>query len=137
VVFASTPEVLDLLDHGGADHYLNALQVQVTVRPEEVAVYRRWMRDLEVQARCGWHHCPRLTVSQRVDLFSRIAAIYRVAWGKACHPTHTLVEELARQPQFTTTRRWVRAAVYVLEVSNQSSSAGQTEMPCLLVPATT
>jgi hypothetical protein len=135
VVFASTPEVLDRLDHGGADHYLNALRSQVTVRPEEVAVYRYWMRELEDQARGGWVRCPRLTVSQRVELFSRITGLYRIAWGRASRPSQAQLEDLARQPQFTTTRRWVRAVVHILEVSNQSSAGVEAAPVCLLVPA--
>jgi hypothetical protein len=41
VVFAATPEVMDMLDHGGRASYLEDLEGQVTVRPEEVQAYRR------------------------------------------------------------------------------------------------
>lgn len=122
VVFASTPEVLEQFDDGGGKHYLQSLQSQATVPPAEAAAFRRWLGEVHAEAAAGWVRCPRLTASQRLDLFTRIARVYRTAWGRAATPPKRQLDELSRNPQFSTTRRWVRAAVQIIECLTQAQA---------------
>jgi hypothetical protein len=117
-IFAATPEVQDRLDHGEGEYFLQQLQSQQTVRPEEVGIYKGWLRTLLRKAHSGWLRCPLLTASQRVELFQRIVALHQVAWGSRFFPSRDEVAHLARQPQFPTSRRWVRAAVQILDLMN-------------------
>jgi len=110
--------VLDRLEHGEGEYFLQQMQSQQTVRPEEVGIYEGWLRAMMRQARSGWLRCPLLTVPQRVELFQRIARLHQLAWGSRCLPGRDEVAHLARQPQFPTSRRWVRAAVQILDLMN-------------------
>jgi hypothetical protein len=120
VIFASTPEVLDKLDHGRGKYFLQLLRSRETGRREEVALYEGWLREMEQQARTGWLRCPLLTISQRVELFRRIAALHKVAWGSSHFFSGEEPTNLARLPQFPTTRRWVRAVVQILDLKNEN-----------------
>jgi hypothetical protein len=70
-----------------------------------------------------------LTDPQRIELFARIASIYQIAWGGTSRPSQSQLEELARQPQFKTTRRWVRATVQILELLNHSVVTIDSDLP--------
>ncbi len=123
VVFASTPEILEQFNNGGGKHYLHSIQSQATVPLAEARAFGRWLGEVHSEAKAGWVSCPRLSAPQRLELFSRIAALYMTAWGRADTPTHRQLDELARHPQFSTTRRWVRAAVHVIECLTQAKSS--------------
>jgi hypothetical protein len=71
-------------------------------------------------------------VPQRLELFQRIVALHQVAWGSRCFPSRDEVAHLARQPQFPTSRRWVRAAVQILDLMNYNGQPLELtkERPC-------
>lgn len=119
VIFAATPEVIDMLDCGGRTRYLRELEQQVTVREEERTVYRRWKWEADALAAQGWERCSSLTPAQRVSLFRKIADLHALAWGVRVAPDECLVAALARKPQYTTTRQWVRASVQLLDILEQ------------------
>ena len=125
VIFAGTPEIITMLDRGGRSEYLGILKTQQTVRNEEVKTYERWKREADVLAQAGWEHCATLKPSQRVKLFERIAEIHVRAWGVKVAPDEEVVATLARNPQFNTTRRWVRAVVQFLDLLEQQQERRQ------------
>ena len=121
VVFASTPDVLQQFNNGGGTHYLHSLQSQETVPFAEAQAFRKWLGEIHDEAKAGWVRCPRLTPSQRLELFSRIVDVYRIAWGRVTTPSLSQLKELANHPQFSTTRRWVRATVQMIECLTQAA----------------
>jgi hypothetical protein len=119
VAFAGTPEILARLDRNGRRVIAEQLNFQAYLRPEEVQVYGRWNREAEILAADGWAQCSALRPAQRVELFERIAEIHRTAWGRDVDLADVDVVQLARQHQFDTTRRWVRATVQLLDLLHQ------------------
>ncbi|REJ92334.1 MAG: hypothetical protein DWQ34_13170 [Planctomycetota bacterium] len=120
VIFASTPEVIEMLDSWGRSNYGREIRSQKTVRPEEVRTFNQWSREAEEQAGQGWHSCPKLTAAQRVELFHRIAGIHSQAWGCERRLKQSFVERLAKQPEYATPRRWVRTVVRILDLLEQN-----------------
>lgn len=119
VVFAGTPEVFAFLDNGGRKLLGDSLRSQQSIRPEEVGAYERWKREADRQAAEGWQCCGSLRPRQRVELFERISSIHRIAWNADVDLEGIDVSSLARQEQFDTTRRWVRATVQLLDLLHQ------------------
>jgi hypothetical protein len=119
VVFATTPEVMHLLDNGCREAYLDRLITQYSTRPEESDVYNDWNAQANIYAKRGWDHCPALQPEQRIELFHRIRALHDIAWGPARIPSTMTLERLAVMPGFETTRRWVRASVKLLDLLKQ------------------
>lgn len=120
VIFASTPEVMEMLDSYGRGLYRKSIREQKTIRPEEVRAYNKWDREADAQAGEGWHSCPALTTSQRLELFDNISALHVNAWGESQHLDAALVKELAKRPQYKTPRRWVRTVVQILDLLQQN-----------------
>lgn len=120
VVFASTPEVVDVLDHTGRASFSHSLLSQQTVLRKEFEVYEKWCREADTLGSETWSHCPRLTRSERAALFDRIARIHSIAWGSDSASIAPLIDSLSRFPQFGTTRRWVRATTQLLDVFEQN-----------------
>jgi hypothetical protein len=119
VIFAGTPEIITMLDRGGRRQYLDILKSQASLRTEELKIYERWKREADALAEAGWEHCATLKPSQRIKLFDRIAKIHASAWGVTVAPDEQTIATLARNPQFNTTRRWVRAIVQTLDILEQ------------------
>lgn len=119
VVFASTPEVVDVIDHEGRASFSRTLSYQQTVRREEFKTYEDWRREADALGSEMWSQCPRLTRSERLALFERIARIHDVAWGANKERNPSIIDSLSRLPQFTTTRRWVRATAQLLDLFEQ------------------
>jgi hypothetical protein len=126
-VFASTPEALEGMKGWYGDWIGERLVEQQMVLPEEVTVYRQWLRELRQMSEHGWLSCPKLTAAQRVELFQNIRRFHEQAWGIRQLLDDETLGELARHPQFTTTRRWVRASVQVLDLLQQHFSARRVE----------
>jgi len=116
-VFAATPEVLALVGSHGS-YYQTDLASQRSVWPQEDAVFANWLDEARKQARLGWPTCPRLGAAQRVQLFGRISRIHHVAWNSTRQPNDELLSQLANESQFRVSRRWVRAAVQLLDLLN-------------------
>ena len=117
VIFAGTPEIESVIRERGPKDYLDSLRAQTTVREEEIAAYRLWLKEVEDQA---WLRCPKLSQDERVALFERIANLHKIAWGSNGIPSQALAATLAAQTQFRTPRRWVRAAVQILDTLQQN-----------------
>lgn len=124
VAFASTPEVVDVIDHTGRTSFSRSLFSQQTVLREEFKAYEKWRREADALGSEIWSHCPKLTRSERAALFGRIARIHNTAWGADSEPDPSMIDSLSRLPQFKTTRRWVRAAAQLLDLREQHK-AGQ------------
>jgi hypothetical protein len=122
VVFASTPEVITMLDSWGRHQYLHTLRSQKTVTEQEVSVYEQWNREASRLSGDGWQTCPRLTLVQRKQLFEKISRFHQEAWSWSAKDLNGKVEEFARRPEFRTARRWVRVAVQLLDVLQQTRS---------------
>ncbi len=122
VVFATTPEVMRLLDDGCRDTYMETLNSQYSVRREEFDVYCSWNNQADIHAKRGWDHCVALTLQQRIELFNRIKVLHDFAWGPAGMPSTVSLERLAAMPNFDTTRRWVRASVKLLDLVKQNGA---------------
>jgi hypothetical protein len=121
VIFASTPEVIHMLDAWGRSDYLFALSSQWTVKKEEVKVYEQWNREADALSSEGWQACPRLTEVMRRSLFERIAWLHRAAWGWSWEDPDGAVDDLASRREYRTTRRWVRACVQLLDSFQQAT----------------
>ena len=119
VIFASTPEVVDVLDAQGRAWFSRTLSHQQTVLREELKTYERWCREADALGSDLWSHCPKLTRSERLDLFGRIAGIHKIAWGSNHESGSVIADSMSRMPQFTTTRRWVRASAQLLDLFEQ------------------
>jgi hypothetical protein len=123
VIFASTPEVIQMLDGWGRKYYLSNLRSQVTVREEEVRVFERWDREARRLSGEGWQTCPRLTANQRKRLFQKIVALHESAWDWCWNDRDGTLEELVADRQFQSPRRWVRASVQLLDTLQQAVDA--------------
>jgi hypothetical protein len=121
VIFASTPEVIHMLDTWGRSDYLLALSSQWTVKTEEVKVYEQWNREADALSSEGWQACPMLTEVMRRSLFERIAWLHRAAWGWSWEDPDGAVDDLASRREYRTTRRWVRACVQLLDSFQQAT----------------
>lgn len=119
VTFATTPEVMSLLDKGYRRRCAQVLQAQKTVLPEECQTYLRWSREADTLATQGWDKCVSLAYPERLELYRRIGVLHKLAWGASVIPPDSAVELLARSPTFNTTRRWVRACVQLLDLYQQ------------------
>ena len=119
VIFASTPEVVDVIDAQGRAWFSQALSHQQTVLREEFKTFERWRREADQLGSELWSHCPQLTRAQRLTLFGRIAGIHKVAWGSDHASSSAIADSMSRMPQFTTTRRWVRASTQLLDIFDQ------------------
>ena len=111
-----------MLDSGGRDDYLRMLRYQTTVTEKEVRVYEQWNREASRLSGDGWQTCPRLTPAQRMLLFDKISRLHQDAWAWSAKDLNGKVEELARKREFRTARRWVRAAVQMLDMLQQTQS---------------
>jgi hypothetical protein len=119
VIFASTPEVVDVIDAQGRAWFSRTLSYQQTVLREEFKTYEKWRREADALGSELWSHCPKLTRSQRLNLFGRIAGIHKIAWGSNHDYGSAIADSMSRMPQFTTTRRWVRASAQLLDMFEQ------------------
>lgn len=122
VAFATTPEVMAMLDAGDRDDFGDAILGQKTVLMEEHEIYEQWNRQAATYARQGWERCVTLDPVQRVELFQKILEIHRRAWGAAVSTDFDEVRRMAFSGAFTTTRRWVRACIQLLDLSHQHIS---------------
>lgn len=119
VVFASTPEVIDMVGPAGIRDLSQRVLDQKTAREEELKGFRRWSREL---ARDDWVlRCPVLTADQRLRVFERIAAVHEKAWGHLPSLTSD-IKDLARTPHFYTTRRWVKTCATIMDLRQQHLS---------------
>lgn len=124
VIFASTPEVVDVIDAQGRAWFSQALSHQQTVLREEFKTYEKWRREADVLGSDLWSRCPKLNRSQRLDLFGRIAGIHKIAWGSDHNSGSVIADAMSRMPQFTTTRRWVRVSAQLLDMFEQHKELG-------------
>ena len=127
VVFASTPEVIGLLGPGELQNLSRRLSEQKTVRDEELQGFSQWVRELSREGSPWCHPCPMLSNGQRVRVFDNIAAIHRLAWGTQIAQL-AWVDEMARNTQFRTTRRWVKACVTLLDLHQQHKGPGLSQI---------
>lgn len=119
VAFATTPEVMSMLDGGDRDTYGDTISGQRTVFAEEYEIYEKWNREAGNYARRGWEQCVSLSAAQRVDLFHRIANLHSLAWGNGVVTTAEEIKKMAISPAYSTTRRWVRACIQLLDIRHQ------------------
>jgi hypothetical protein len=119
VAFATTPEVMNVLDGGNRDAYGETISLQKTVFAEEHQIYQRWNREAGKYASHGWERCVSLDAAQRVDLFHRIANLHSVAWSNGMATPTDEIDQLATSPIISTTRRWVRACIQLLDLRHQ------------------
>lgn len=119
VAFATTPEVMAMLDAGDRDNFGDAILGQKTVLMEEYDIYEQWNRQAAECARHGWERCVTLSPAQRVELFQKIVEIHRRAWGTGVPADINDVQRMALSGAFTTTRRWVRACIQLLDLRHQ------------------
>jgi hypothetical protein len=117
VVFAATPEVKEFLNANGRSYFSEALSQQETVHSVELDVYERWRAEADDQGLNAWGECHSLTTDERIELYRRVAHIHRTAWGNPrVHVREADLAKLASSGKFNTTRRWVRAAVQLLDL---------------------
>jgi hypothetical protein len=119
VAFATTPEVMLMLDGGVREAFVETIRWQTTARYAEYETYERWNREAGEYASRGWERCVSLNAAQRLDLLQRIVKLHSVAWGDAALITDEEIHELAKSPAFSTTRRWVRACAQLLDLRHQ------------------
>src|SRR5262249_38616195 len=124
VIFASTPEVVDVIDAEGRAAFSRTLSYQQSVLRDELKTFEKWRREADALGSDLWSHCPKLNRSQRLSLFGRIAGIHKIAWGSDHHSSSTIADSMSRMPQFTTTRRWVRASAQLLDMFEQHKELG-------------
>jgi len=121
VIFAMTPEMSQILDYRGRSAFGKSLDDQQSVIREECQVFDRWNHEARILDAKGWEVCSPIRPAQRVDLFHRISAIHRTAWGASRNLTDEQLHALAKSASLDTTRRWVRASIQILELLTQHS----------------
>jgi hypothetical protein len=126
VVFAATPEVVDFIGPHGFRDLSRKVSDQKAAREEELAGFLRWARGL-TQAEDWVMTCPVLTTEQRLRVFEKVTTVHRIAWGTV-PPAPEGFTDLARMPQFRTTRRWVKACATLLDLGQQYRGLGLKEV---------
>lgn len=119
VAFATTPEVMSMLDRGDRETYGDTILAQKTALVEEYEIYERWSREAGKYASRGWERCASLNATQRVELFHRIAKLHTIAWGNRVDASADVINQMAASPAYSTTRRWVRACIQFLDIRHQ------------------
>jgi hypothetical protein len=117
VVFASTPEVVEMIGPSGIRELSQKVFEQKTAREEEFRGFRRWTRELSRDS--PWAlTCPSLTAAQRLRVYDKIAAVHQRAWG-TMPQNPPGIDDLARMPEYYTTRRWVKTCVTLMDMNQQ------------------